>query len=54
MPDDVAFLAGFEELLVSPANRDQNEIGFDVHHVNEHVVVHYLESRFNIRQVDLE
>ena len=44
-------MAGFEESLVSPAKLDQNEmgdaqneIGFDVHHVYEHIVVHYLDS----------
>ena len=39
--------AGFEKSLVSPAKRDQNEMGGiqnrigDVHHVYEHVGVHY-------------
>ena len=38
--------AGLEEMLVSPAKRDQNEmgvsknaIGFDVHHIYEHIDV---------------
>ena len=46
--------AGFEESLVLPAKQDQNEmgglqneIGFGVHHVHEHVVVHYVGSTSN-------
>ena len=42
--------AGFKESLVSPAKRDggdsKNEIGFDVHHIYEHVVVHFLVSTY--------
>ena len=44
--------AGFEEMLVSPAKRDQNEmgtpkneIGFDVHHIYEHIDVKDWKTR---------
>jgi len=53
--------AGFEEMLVSPAKGNQNEmgglqneIGFDVHHIYEHIDVKDWKTRPDGKVPNLE